>query len=302
MRQVPLFGFWLPVFVVSIGLSTLLACSAFGIRYVPVRVVHFPSFVKGQPRDLPPHRILVLRPVDKRQAFVTQDGPVAPHVRGAEIVAAQWSGRKPPPQLIQPETLYPVIGFLGTSSQGSVFLRPPSEFSPPDHPQLVFYAPALSETVQHALASHIDEVGLPVHLASFASPPNDIDDMLDTREREQPVQADYALGCTIEVFALRSLFYRVDTGMHGNVHPMIGPSWAHVRLGLTLYRWPSGEKLWAGTVGEQFSDPEPGGDIPLYGSLGEVVSVALSRAVGSFLITQAVQDILLHPTVMRQEL
>lgn len=286
--------------LVLIGISLgSLACSAFGIRYAPLRITYFPHLVKGQPRDLPARRLIVLLPVDKRPSLSVQDGTLALRVSGADIVAAQWSGGKLPAAMITPEAAYPIVGFLGTSSQGNIYLRQPDEFFPPDQPQLLFYTTPLQQIVQSALTMHIQEVGLPVQAVPFSSlnplrdqpTPAQHELSQDTRQ-PQAIHADYALGCEIEDFTLRSLLYRVDGGMHGDVHTVLGPSWAQVRLGLALYRWPSGEKVWQGHIGEQLSDPEPGDMMPMYGSRGEVLGIALSRAVGSFLITQAVQDIL----------
>ena len=100
------------------------------------------------------------------------------------------------------------------------------------------------------------------------------------------------LAARLKTLACAVFYTGLMGGMHGNVHTVHGPSWAEVRLGLTLYRWPSGEKVWEGHIAEQLADPEPGEVMPMYGSMGEVLGMALSRAVGSFLITQAVQDIL----------
>ncbi len=283
-----LFGFSLVLIGLSLG---SLACSAFGMRYAPLRITYFPHLVKGQPRHLPARRLIVLLPVDTRPNLSVQDGIVATQANGRDIAAAQLSRRRMPPGGITPEAAYPVIGFLGTSSRGTIYLRQPDTFVPPDQPQLLFYTTPLQPIVQSALAMHIQEVGLPVRTVPFTSPSRQPKIPHDTIQPEA-IHADYALGCQIEDFSLRSLLYRVDGGMHGNVHTVHGPSWAEVRLGLTLYRWPSGEKVWEGHIAEQLADPEPGEVMPLYGSMGEVLGMALSRAVGSFLITQAVQDIL----------
>jgi hypothetical protein len=141
----------------------------------------------------------------------------------------------------------------------------------------------LEETVQKAIAAHLSEVRLQVTGVPFSHPQD--------RLPEAAMQADYALGCAIEEFMLLSLFYYVQTRESG-FFPVLGPTWAQVELTFTLYRWPSGEQLWEGKVGESLTDPVPGDDTHLYGTMGEALSVALSRAVGSFLITQAVQDIL----------
>jgi len=178
---------------------------------------------------------------------------------------------------------YPVIGFHGTSSRGSLFLHPPSGFPPPDVPHLFFYLGNLEETVQRALAAHLGEVGLQVATVPFSD--------LQDRPQVPEMTAEYALACTIEEFSLRSLLYYTQGG-RADFFPVLGPTWVAVELALTLDRWPAGPHLWHGRVRARLTDPEPGGDIHLYGSMGETLSVALSRAVSTLLLTPSVQDIL----------
>jgi hypothetical protein len=150
-------------------------------------------------------------------------------------------------------------------------------------PRLFFYIGNLEETVQRALAAHLSEVSLQVTTVPFSYPQD--------RPRVPEITADYALGCTIEVFSLLSLLYYTQ-GWRADFFPVLGPTWVEVELALTLYRWPSGQPLWYGRVKEGLTDPEPGGDIHIYGSMGEAMSVGLSRAVGHLLTTPSVQDLL----------
>jgi len=272
---------WLSCLLVLGVAGYNLACSGPRFLYRPLRVTYLPHLVKGLPDSLPPRRILVLFPLDKRQGLAVRKGEVPPVVNGAEIVSA----RQPVPAAeVLPEAFYPLVGFRGVSSRGSLFIYSPSRFSPPDTPRLLFYMSDLAETVQKALTTHLSEVGLQQVTAVPFSHPQD-------RPLEEEIQADYALGCAIEDFRLLSLLYYVQSEGSG-FFPVLGPTWTQVGLTLTLYRWPSGEQLWEGRVGESLTDPVPGDDMHLYGTMGEAMSVALSRAVGSFLITQAVQDIL----------
>jgi len=75
--------------------------------------------------------------------------------------------------------------------------------------------------------------------------------------------------------------------------PIRGPTRADVALALTLYRWPSGEVLWEGTVADSVDDPPLGESEFLYATPDEVMSMALSRAVGSVLVNQSLQDVLI---------
>ncbi len=75
--------------------------------------------------------------------------------------------------------------------------------------------------------------------------------------------------------------------------PIRGPTQAAVSLALSLYHWPSGEMLWQGKTGDIIDDPTLGDSIHLYGTAEETLTVALSRAVGSILNTQGLQDVLL---------
>jgi hypothetical protein len=258
-----------------------LACASPRLLYRPLRVAYLPHLVKGLPDRLPLRRVLVLFPVDKRPGLAVRKGEVPSVVSGADIVSAQ---RPTPAGEVLPEVFYPVVGFRGTNSRGSLFIRNPSHFSPPDRPRLFFYMSDLNETVQEALAAHLREVKMQVTAVPFSHPQD--------RPPAEEIQADYALGCAIEEFVLLSLFYYVQSRTSGDFSPVLGPTWARVNLTLTLYRWPSGEQLWEGRIGESLTDPVPGDDMHLYGTMGEVMSMALSRAVGSFLVTQAVQDVL----------
>jgi hypothetical protein len=227
--------------------------------------------------------MLVLFPLDQRKGLAVGKGEVPPVVSGAEIVRARLPSRQVPAGEVLPEAFYPVVGFRGISSQGSLFVRSPNRFSPPDLPRLLFYMGDLKGTVQRALADHLREVGLGVTVVPFSHPQD--------RPSDGEIRADYALGCFIEEFSLLSLFYRLRWAS-GDFYPVLGPTWARVVLTLTLYSWPSGEQLWEGGVGENLTDPLPGDDMHIYGTMGEAMSVALSRAVGSLLIIQSVQDIL----------
>lgn len=280
-------GAWLRCLLI-IGLAGFhVACSGPKLLYQPLtKVVYLPHLVKGLPDHFPPHRILVPLPLDNRHHLVVTEGEVPAVVRGSEIVRAWLPARTPAAGAILSDTLYPVVGFFGTNSRGNFFAQPPSHFSPPDLPRHLFYMDDLKATVQQALTKQLQEVGLQATAVPFAYPYGQL--------AEAAIEADYVLGCLIEEFSLLNLSYYVQPQGHQYFVPALGPAWAQVALTLTLYRWPSGERLWEGKAAGNLTDPLPGDDTHLYGSEEEVMSVALSRAVGSLLMTPAVQDILIR--------
>jgi hypothetical protein len=160
----------------------------------------------------------------------------------------------------------------------------------PDIAHAIFTHPNLSHTVQDALASHLQEANFPVQKVSFSTP-GDPGTSVES--------AHYALGCTIEQFSLVSLtrLHEVVVDAPLQPHtidvPIRGPTRAEVTLALTLYRWPSGEVVWEGKVADAVDDPPLQENDFLYATPGEVMSMALSRAVGSILVTQSLQDALL---------
>ncbi len=96
-------------------------------------------------------------------------------------------------------------------------------------------------------------------------------------------EATYAPRRVIEACVLLSLVCRVQT--------RVG---RYFCLGNRLGKgspWSPGEVLWEGRVGDTLADPPPGDRTHLYGTVGEVISVALSRGVGSFLVMREVQDL-----------
>jgi hypothetical protein len=168
---------------------------------------------------------------------------------------------------------------------------------PPDIPKTIYTLPGLPGIVQRAIATHFREAGLQVETVPFSLP-------APLTGEEKPVLskvegAEYALGCTIEEFSLLSLvrYQQVLTSRfsrHPISLPVRGPTRATVSLALSLFHWSSGELLWQGRVKDIVDDPAPGDFTPLYANEEETLTVALSRAVGSILITQSLQDVLLR--------
>jgi hypothetical protein len=159
----------------------------------------------------------------------------------------------------------------------------------PDMPRGIFTLTDLQHLIQDALENHFREAGFPVQKVNFTAPD-------EASVASEP--AHYAVGCAIEEFSLVSLLRYNEVWVwslrpHSIDVPIRGPTRANVALAVTLYRWPSGEVLWEGKVADSVDDPPPGESDFLYGTPGEVMSMALSRAVGSILVTQSLQDVLL---------
>jgi hypothetical protein len=282
---------WVAVWLLGLGLCAGCATDRFfSVRppqLIQVGVNYLPYLVKADRPQFPPARLLVLRPVDKREPYPTK--------RGA-LPASQDN-----------TTILGILGF--NSEEGIVRIGPSPESYPdvvpdlgvqrrmkagvpqdPDLPRGIFTAPDVRRTIQEALASHFQEAGFPVEQTSFAAPGESV----TVSELTQ-----YALGCTIEEFSLVSLQrYQQEVvysvlSPHLIERPVPGPTRAEVVLALTLYRWPGGEVLWEGKVADSVDDPPLEESEFLYATPGEVLSMALSRAVGSILVDQNLQDVLL---------
>ena len=248
-------------------------------RIIQVEVNYLPYLVKGNRPAFPPVRVLVLRPIDNRDPYPMRKGDLLPASQDHIAILGIWG-------LNFEEGAIKV-----NSSQLGAQRRMKAGISKePDVARGIFTLPGLSIIVQDAIVTHFHEAGLPAQQVNFASPG-------DPGARNE--QAHYAVGCTIEEFSLVSLERHTEVVVENplNHHilylPIRGPTRAHVALALTLYRWPSGEVLWEGTVTEAVDDPPLGEHDFLYATPGEVMSMALSRAVGSLLISQALQQVFL---------
>jgi hypothetical protein len=282
---------WVAVWLLGFGLCTgCVTDRLFTVRpprLIQVGVSYLPYLVKADRPQFPSTRLLVLLPVDKREPYPTK--------RGALPVSQDNT------------TILGILGF--NSDEGIVRIGPSPESYPdvvpdlgvqrrmkagvpqdPDLPRGIFTASDVRRTVQEALASHFQEAGFLVEKTSFAAPN-------ESGPVREPMQ--YALGCAIEEFSLVSLErYQQEVvysilSPHLIERPVLGPTRAEVVLALTLYRWPGGEVLWAGKVADSVDDPPLEESEFLYATPGEVLSMALSRAVGNILVDQHLQDVLL---------
>ncbi|MEW6298207.1 MAG: hypothetical protein AB1671_10760 [Thermodesulfobacteriota bacterium] len=252
-------------------------------RIIPVEVTYLPYLVKGKRPAFPPTTVLVLRPVDKRAPYPMKKGDVLPASQDNIAILGIWG-------LNSREGVIRV-----NSSQLGAQRRMKAGISQePDIARAIFTLPGLPNLVQNAIVTHFREAGIPAQTVDFSSPHH---------PAAGAVQAHYAVGCTIEEFSLVSLERHAEVVVENPLNPHLiyvpirGPTRAEVSLALTLYRWPSGEVVWEGVVSEAVDDPPLGEHDFLYASPGEVMSMALSRAVGSLLIGERLQQVLLTPRV-----
>ncbi len=246
----------------------------------PLTVDYLSGLVKGKKPVFPPTRILVLLPADERQDLTVRGGtlPIARDM--GEIVGIHGLSSQEGRVGIAARGHIPNLGVLRTMDSGIVY--------PPNIPKSVYALSDLSEVVQKAIATHFCEAGFHVETVPFSFP---------TPLTRKKKHADYALGCTIKEFSLLSLirYQQFFISPYTSSVPIRGPTQAAVFLALSLYRWPSGEILWQGDIGDIVDDPVLGDSFHLYASAEEPLTMALSRTVGSILITRNLQDILLRP-------
>lgn len=269
-----------------LGIALCVGCSSLLVerppRFIRVSVNYMPHLVKSRHAPLPAVRVLVLRPIDNRDPYPVSKGAL-PASQDNLAILGIWGINSEEGTVI-----------VNSSRQGAQRWMDAGIKNNPDKPRGIFITASLSRTVQDALVSHFQEAGFIVQKADFASP-------REFGAAHQP--AHYAVGCAIEKFSLVSLErhheMRVDlpTGTHTNYIPVRGPTRADVTLMVTLYRWPSGEVLWKDSVADSVDDPPLGEREFLYATTDEVVSMALSRAVGSISVSQGLQDVFLSQRV-----
>jgi hypothetical protein len=248
-------------------------------RIIPVGVNYLPDLVKWNRPSFPSFHMLVLRPVDKREAYPVKKGGTLPASQDNTAILGIW-GINSKEGIVR----------VNSSQLGAQRHMKAGVPQNPDMPRGIFTLTDLEHLIQDALEDHFHEAGFPVQKVSFTVPSN-------PGAVIEP--AHYAVGCAIEEFSLVSLLRYNEVWILSSLHPhsidvpIRGPTRANVALAVTLYRWPSGEVLWEGKVADSVDDPPQGESEFLYGSPGEVMSMALSRAVGSILVTQSLQDVLL---------
>ncbi len=246
-------------------------------RVIPVGVSYLPNLVKGSRPSFPLTQVLVLRPVDKRESYPVKRGDALPAAQDDTAVLGIWGLNSQEGAIL-----------VNSSRLGAQRHMKAGVKADPDLPRGIFTLTDLDDLVQDALESHFQEAGFPVRKVGFSSPQ-------ESGAMTEP--AHYAIGCVIEEFSLVSLLRYNEVEIFSALRPHLievpirGPTRAEVALALTLYRWPAGEVLWEGKVADSVDDPPLGESDFLYNTPGEVMSMALSRAVGSLLVTQSLQDV-----------
>jgi hypothetical protein len=255
---------------------------------MPVTVSYLPYLMKGDRPQFPPAPVLVLLPVDKRDPYPAHKGALPASQDNTAILGIWGMNSEEGLVHISPSPdRYPEISHtLGAQRRMKAGIT-----KNPDIPRGIFTLTDLPHMVQDALASYLQEAGLPAQKVHFSSPGEPAADS---------EAAQYALGCTIEQFSLVSLersqevpVFSPPFSYHIIHRPILGPTRAEVTLALTLYRWPAGEILWEGKVADSVDDPPLEEHEFLYPTPGDVLSMAVSRAVGSILVNQELQDALL---------
>jgi hypothetical protein len=134
------------------------------------------------------------------------------------------------------------------------------------------YSSPLGPVLQGAIMRAADEAGM-VATAS--------NDTLEAALKEN--KEDYILTSRIT-----RCWVNKHTGKDPNLSPSEGPGWfttADVALDLTVYKPPFNVAFWQGESSATYNDPPAdngsgmGDDVPIYDRPGEVLSVALTRAV-----------------------
>ncbi|MCS6924975.1 MAG: hypothetical protein NZ578_03630 [Candidatus Binatia bacterium] len=275
----PYWSVWFFMLVLCSGCATGSFFASRPPRIIPVEVTYLPYLVKGKRPVFPPTSVLVLRPVDQRAPYPMKKGNVLPASQDHIAILGIWG-------LNSEEGVIKV----NSSQLGAQRRMKAGIAKDPDIARAIFTLPGLPNVVQHALATHLQEAGIPARMVDFSSPHD---------PAVRSLQAHYTLGCTIEEFSLVSLERHTEVAVETpfNTHfiyvPIRGPTRAEVSLALTLYRWPSGEVVWEGRTSDVVDDPPLGEHEFLYASPGEVLSMALSRAVGTLSLHESLQQVLL---------
>ena len=248
-------------------------------RPILVQVDFLPFLVKGYRPQFPPARILVLEPQDTRKPYPLKTGEDLPPVKGNAAVLGIYG------QNFQEGPVQ--VNSLRLGAQRKMRAGIPY---PPDVPLGIFLLSDLPQLVQNTLAQHFVEAGFTVVKGSGKQAKT----AASTAKRP-----DYVLESEIKKFSLIALerYREVEVNAHVSSHmisvPVRGPARADVTLALQLLQWPEGPVVWQGEVSNTVNDPPLDDSVFLYGAPGEIMTMAMSRAVGSILVTQSLQDVFL---------
>ena len=247
-------------------------------RPILVEVDFLPFLVKGDRPQFPPTRIAVLEPHDTRKPYPLKTGdPLPPTTGNAAALGIYGQNFQEGPVQVNSSRL----GAQRKMRSGIPY--------PPDVPLGIFLLPDLPHLVQNSLAEHFTEAGFTVFKV-----PSTQAEAATAAGIEPP---DYVLASEIKTFSLLALerYREVEVNAHVSSHrisvPVQGPARAEVSLALQLSKWPAGPVVWQGEVSETVYDPPLDDSVFLYGTPGELMTMAMSRTVGSILMTQKLQEV-----------
>lgn len=245
-------------------------------RPILVQVNFLPFLVKDRHPRFPPARIVVLEPHDNRKPYPLKTGdPLPPTIGNAAVLGIYGQSFQEGPVQVNSSR-------LGAQRK----MRPGIPY-PPDVPLGIFLLPDLPRLVQNTLAEHFTQAGFAV-----VKSPSKRAEVATTAEAP-----DYVLASEIKTFSLLALerYREVEVNAHVSSHtisvPVRGPARAEVSLALQLSEWPAGPVVWQGEVSDTVHDPPLEDSVFLYGTPGDIMTMAMSRAVGSILVTQSLQDV-----------
>lgn len=281
-------------------LATLLICNLTGclaVSYLPeklqqllpssrrvraheVQVSYVPGLMASRQLQLPPLYMLVLRPSDRRST---------PRVRSDRIHDVNSLGE-----------LGAIIGFSGWNFEEGYLTIAPNDTTRdlgqlremdagmpylPDIPKTLFHVDRLLEKIQYALTLHLRGVGIETEMLPFSLP--------------EPLTMDagrpgYALGCVIDDFSLYSLqrYKQIRLGTRRISLPIRGPTRASISFSFSLYELPTGKVAWHEQVWTVVHDPARGRAVHSYGTADDLMTVALSQAIGQVIYNAQFQSVL----------
>ncbi len=281
-------------------LATLLICNltgCFAVSYLPERLQHLwssgrsvkthevqvsyiPGLMTSKQLHLPPLYVLVLRPSDRRSSPPVHSGHIEDinvlAESGAIIGFSGWNFKEGY-LTIAPKDTTRDLGQLREMDAGMPYL--------PDIPRTLFHIDRLSEKIQYALMLHLRASGIETEMLPFSLP--------------EPLTVDagrpgYALGCVIDDFSLYSLqrYKQIRLGSRRIKLPVRGPTRASISFSFSLYELPAGRVAWQEQVWTVVHDPERGRAAHSYRTADDLMTVALSQAIGQVIYNAQFQSVL----------
>lgn len=285
----------IPMILVTLLICNLTGC--FAVSYLPerlqdlwssgrrvktheVQVSYIPGLMASKQLHLPPLYVLVLRPSDRRS------GPSvhSRHIEdikilgesGAVIGFSGWNFKEGYLTIAPNDTMRD-LGQLREMDAGMPYL--------PDVPRTLFHIDRLPEKIQYALTLHLRAAGIETEMLPFSLP--------------EPLTMDagrpgYALGCVIDDFSLYSLqrYKQIRLGSRRINLPVRGPTRASISFSFSLYELPTGKVAWQDQVWTVLHDPDRGRAAHSYRTADDLMTVALSQAIGQVIYNAQFQSVL----------